>query len=109
PGDQMRKERDKQRVADQVALDPGAAHDVDQIGDLLEGEERYAERQNDVDVGNRQTGRLAEHVERKIVVLEKAEEREVERAPEAPDQAAARGILHCEPEQKIDRDRTDQQ
>ena len=48
PGDQLRKEGHEQGVVDEALVTDLAAIGVDQIGDLLEGEERDRQRQHDV-------------------------------------------------------------
>ena len=92
--DQMREERDEQRIADDVALDLGAAHHIDQIGDLLEGEEGDAERQDDIDGRQRRAGQRIEAVKDEVGVFEIAQQREIERDAENADGAAAQRIVH---------------
>ena len=102
-GDQMREEGHEQRVADDVALDLGAAHHVDQIGDLLEGEEGDAERQHDVDERQRRAGQRSQAVEDEIGVFEIAQHREIERDAERAGGAAAQRILHPQAQPEIHR------
>jgi hypothetical protein len=47
-GDQVREIRDEQRIVQEIELGGLAFVNVDQERDLREGEERYAERQEDV-------------------------------------------------------------
>jgi hypothetical protein len=90
----MREERHEQCVADDVALDLGAAHHIDQIGDLLEGEEGYAERQHDIEEWQRRAGQRVDAVEDEVGVFEIAEQCEIEHDAKGADGAAAQRILH---------------
>jgi hypothetical protein len=107
--DQMREERHEQRVADDVSLDFGAAHHVDQIGDLLEGEEGDAERQHDVEERQRRAGQRVDAVEQEIGIFKKAEHCEVEHDADRADAAAAQRVFHPQAQREIQRDRGNQQ
>jgi len=107
--DQVREERHEKRIADDVAFDFRAAHHVDEIGDLLEREEGYAERKHDVDERKRRARQHVDAFDDEICVFEIAEQRQVERNPDNADSATATRILHRQAERKIRRDRGDQQ
>ncbi len=78
PGDQVREERGKQRVTAEVLLHRAALLQVDQIGDLREGEERDAERQHHVTPVMQGVRPAREKVQQWKQVLEVAQRAEVD-------------------------------
>ena len=108
-GDQVGKERDEQRVAHDVALGARAAHHVDEIGDLLECEERDRNRQHDRPKREMRSGKRIQNVNDEHGILEIAEKNEIERHTRKAEQPFAAGPFHRKPDAEIHRDRGNQQ
>ena len=76
-GDHLGKERDVERVVEEPAGLDLAALQIDQIGDVLEREERDAERESQVGVRCREA-EVGCEVGQEVQVLERPEDREVQ-------------------------------
>ena len=77
-GDQLREEGDEQRVVENMIARHRAAVAVDHIGELLEGEERNAQRQREVIQRKMRAEGAVEVVHKEVVVLEIEQHAEVE-------------------------------
>ena len=81
-GHQLRKEGDKQRVAQPALIPAGlAAKSVDQIGDLLEGDEAQTQRQNHPEQRIGRARQRIDFAEKEVRVLVKAQQSQVQRHP----------------------------
>ena len=86
PGDELREEENEGAIfAKREGLHPPGL-DVDQEGDLLEGDERDAERQNDVQQNEIGAEHVVDRAVDEVGILEEAEEGDVEQdaEPAAP-------------------------
>ena len=107
-GDRLREEGDVERVAVERIERRPAALQVDQIHDVVEGEEGDAERQPDVERRQRRTEHEAEIGENEVGVFEQRQHREIEH----DHQRQQRRPFHApigDRGEPVDRDRADQE
>jgi hypothetical protein len=77
PGDELGEEGDEEQVVGEVVFAGLAAVGIDEVGDLLEGEEGNAERQHDVRQVEVEAGQSLDGAVEEAGVLEPAEQAEV--------------------------------
>jgi len=77
-GDELGEERDKQRVIQNVIARHGAPIAVDDIGKLLEGEERNAQRERDAVERQVQTEGMVHVIKEEIVIFEIEQHAEID-------------------------------
>ena len=97
PGDQLREEHHEEEIVAQGERLDAAAGDVDQEGDLLEGDERDAERQDHLVEDEVLPAQVVHHRDGEVRVLEVAEEADVEGDAERQQQGAAAGARPSSP------------
>src|SRR5215469_7305509 len=78
-GNELREEHDEKTVFEKIVLRDVAATCVDEIGDLLEGEEGYAKRKDDVLEGNVRAECRIRRANKKIGVLEIGKDKKIRR------------------------------
>src|ERR1043166_9849970 len=95
----MREESNEQTVAQEIVASRFAVIGVDQIGDLLEGEERDAQRQRQRRQLPAEAECQAEGVEQEVAVLEVSQHgeihRDAEREETTPSTRRRRTLFHC--------------
>src|SRR6185503_10581466 len=77
--DQMREVRNEEEVVDEAIGSRLAAVGVHEVGDLREGEERNAKRENDIHRGPVRSPGCVDGLDEEVGVLEEGEHAEVER------------------------------
>ncbi len=77
PGDQLREEGHEQAVVQEPVFRRFALGGIDQIGDLLEGEERDAERQDDGADAEVQAGQRADILHDEDGIFEIGQHRQI--------------------------------
>src|SRR6185312_9062258 len=77
-GEELREEGDVERVAIEGIKRRLPAPQIDQVHDVMEGEERDAERQHDVEMRHRLTQKPAKIGRKEVGVFEEAEDQQIE-------------------------------
>ena len=93
PGDQPWKKRHENRVAEQICPVYVAALDIRKIADLLKGEERNAERQNDVSERKVRARNPIDILGKKVCILEDPQNDEIERYAKHQPGSACTGVF----------------
>ncbi len=101
-GDQVRKERHEQHVAQQAALFHDARLAVQQITDLCEREERNAQRQDDVVHGCRRHAQVIQEVQQRHEILVVKQQRQIGAHAQPHDQALQPGACDVVQDQLAD-------
>ena len=107
PGDELREERHEQRVIENIVARHRAAVAVDDVGELLEGEKRDAQRQRDAVEREGEAERAVQVFAEEVVILEVEEHAEVGRQAQQHQRQAhglARGGEHALAERIVDQD-----
>ena len=105
--DQLREERDEERVVEDVVARHRALVAVNHIGELLEGEERDAQRQRHVVEREREAKRAVHVRDEEVVILEVEQHAEVEGEAQQHQRQAdalARRREHALAERVVDQD-----
>jgi len=107
-GDKVREQHHPQCIVGEAVARRRAAPEIDQIGDLLEGEEADAERQHDAERLVLEPQQRLDASHREVGVLEDAEQQQIGR--HARGHHPAQGQARRQPRQQpVDGDRPDQQ
>ena len=85
-GDQVREDRDEQRVGDEIGLVGPASIAVDQVGELGEGEKRDSDGHDDVPRNVIDTAQCRDVGGQKIKVFEVGQQTQIHRNPEDEEQ-----------------------
>lgn len=113
PGDQVREIGHEQAVVDRIEFLRLAARRVDQEGDLREGEERDAQRENDRRKVVAAAGDRIDRVDEEVGVLVVAQQNQIARDTERQQVASALGAdvtaaRQCAPHGVVEDDRRQQ-
>ena len=102
PGDQLGEEGDEQRIIQNIVARNGALVAVDDVGKLLEGKKRNAQRQRQTVERQMQAERAVQVFKEEIVVFEVKQHAEVQKKPQQH-QRQAHGLLFLREHQLAER------